>query len=124
MLCQAFTILLHYFFLSSYAWLMNEVFNLYIVITYSTHNANDVTEIGSMSRYYVIGWGMTFYEHLAVYYYYTPWSMGILVSYVLASAMSRQEAFIYYCASFRLCKGGQGSDVGPILDDRLKEKKS
>ncbi|XP_025108331.1 adhesion G protein-coupled receptor L2-like [Pomacea canaliculata] len=56
LVCQAFAVLLHYFFLSSYCWLMNEAFNLYIVITYSAHSNNNLADTGSMLRYYVLGW--------------------------------------------------------------------
>ncbi|CAL1530171.1 unnamed protein product, partial [Lymnaea stagnalis] len=55
-ICQVFAILLHYFFLATYSWVMNEAFNLYIVITYSAHNPSDLTDSGSMIRYYVLGW--------------------------------------------------------------------
>ncbi|KAK3761610.1 hypothetical protein RRG08_040305 [Elysia crispata] len=55
--CQVFAILLHYFFLATYSWLMNEAFNLYIVITYSAHNPSDITDAaGSMIKYYILGW--------------------------------------------------------------------
>ncbi|XP_046574177.1 cadherin EGF LAG seven-pass G-type receptor 1-like [Haliotis rubra] len=54
--CQVFAILLHYFFLATYSWLMNEAFNLYIVITYSAHNQGELTDSGSLVRYYVLGW--------------------------------------------------------------------
>ncbi|KAI8794290.1 latrophilin-3, partial [Biomphalaria glabrata] len=55
-ICKIFAVLLHYFFLTNYSWVMNEAFNLYIVITYSTHNPSDLTDSGSMIRYYVLGW--------------------------------------------------------------------
>ncbi|XP_050390445.2 cadherin EGF LAG seven-pass G-type receptor 1 [Patella vulgata] len=54
--CQVFAVLLHFFFLSNYAWLMNEAFNLYIVITYSAHNQTDLNDSGSMLRYHILGW--------------------------------------------------------------------
>lgn len=54
--CQVFAILLHYFFLATYCWVMNEAFNLYIVITYSAHSHRDTNESGSLMRYYIIGW--------------------------------------------------------------------
>ncbi|CAF1216788.1 unnamed protein product [Rotaria magnacalcarata] len=38
-LCRAVACTTHYFILSSYCWLMNEAFNLYIQITYTTHPA-------------------------------------------------------------------------------------
>ncbi|CAF3578226.1 unnamed protein product [Adineta steineri] len=38
-LCRAVAFTAHFFILSSYCWLMNEAFNLYIQITYSTHPA-------------------------------------------------------------------------------------
>lgn len=56
-ICHIFAIALHYFFLATYSWVMNEAFNLYIVITYSTHNPSDLNDSGSMIRYYVLGWG-------------------------------------------------------------------
>ncbi|XP_041364256.1 uncharacterized protein LOC121379672 [Gigantopelta aegis] len=55
-MCQVFSILLHYFFLTNYSWMMNEAFNLYILITYSAHSASELTDSGSMVRYYVLGW--------------------------------------------------------------------
>ncbi|CAG5122306.1 unnamed protein product, partial [Candidula unifasciata] len=55
-LCHIFAIALHYFFLATYSWVMNEAFNLYIVITYSAHNPSDLNDSGSMIRYYVLGW--------------------------------------------------------------------
>lgn len=48
----------HYLFLSTFAWLMNEAFNLYTVVTYAAHaHGSEQTEGGSLWRYYVIGWG-------------------------------------------------------------------
>ncbi|CAF0804146.1 unnamed protein product [Rotaria sordida] len=38
-LCRAVACTTHFFILSSYCWLMNEAFNLYIQITYTTHPA-------------------------------------------------------------------------------------
>ena len=38
-LCRAVACLTHFLILSSYCWLMNEAFNLYIQITYTTHPA-------------------------------------------------------------------------------------
>ncbi|XP_062603482.1 adhesion G protein-coupled receptor L2-like [Saccostrea cucullata] len=56
-ICHIFAILLHYAFLSNFSWLMNEVFNQYIVITYAAHSHSDqLTDNGSMIRYYVLGW--------------------------------------------------------------------
>ncbi|ESO83436.1 hypothetical protein LOTGIDRAFT_169300 [Lottia gigantea] len=54
--CEVFAILLHFFFLTNYTWLMNEAFNLYIIITYSAHSQTDLNDSGSMLRYYIIGW--------------------------------------------------------------------
>ncbi|KAL4240048.1 latrotoxin receptor [Mactra antiquata] len=55
-LCQIFAIILHYFFLANFSWLMNEAFNLYIVITYSSHAHDGHNESGSLLRYYILGW--------------------------------------------------------------------
>ena len=38
-LCRAVACLTHFLVLSSYCWLMNEAFNLYMQITYTTHPA-------------------------------------------------------------------------------------
>ncbi|XP_076456593.1 cadherin EGF LAG seven-pass G-type receptor 1-like [Babylonia areolata] len=54
--CQVFAILFHYAFLTTYLWVMNEAFNMYIVITYSAISKSDLTDSGSIFRYYVIGW--------------------------------------------------------------------
>ncbi|CAC5417390.1 unnamed protein product [Mytilus coruscus] len=54
--CQISSVLLHYFFLSTYSWLMNEAFNLYIVITYSAHSHGELNESGGQVRYYFLGW--------------------------------------------------------------------
>jgi len=51
-----FAICMHYFFLANFSWLMNEAFNLYIVITYSSHAHDGHNESGSMLRYYILGW--------------------------------------------------------------------
>lgn len=57
MLCHICAILLHYAFMSNFCWLMNEVFNQYIVITYAAHSHSDQrADNGSMIRYYVLGW--------------------------------------------------------------------
>ncbi|KAK7477812.1 hypothetical protein BaRGS_00030995 [Batillaria attramentaria] len=57
LVCQVFAILFHYSFLTTYSWVMNEAFNLYILITYSAHSAgSDLTDSGSMIRYYILGW--------------------------------------------------------------------
>lgn len=48
-------VLFHYFFLATFSWLMNEAFNLYIVITYAAHSHGD-QEGGSQWRYYILGW--------------------------------------------------------------------
>ncbi|PAA88199.1 hypothetical protein BOX15_Mlig026270g1 [Macrostomum lignano] len=55
-LCHSMAALIHYFFLASFSWLMNEAFNLYIVITYAAHAHQDGSEEGGMWRYYLIGW--------------------------------------------------------------------
>ncbi|CAD5123647.1 DgyrCDS11973 [Dimorphilus gyrociliatus] len=56
-ICKASTVLLHYFFISSFAWLMNEAFNLYTVITYAAHSHSESSaESSSQWRYYILGW--------------------------------------------------------------------
>ena len=57
MLCHTCAIALHYFFLSTFLWLMNEAFNLYILITYAAHAHGEQAEGGSDWRYYLLGWG-------------------------------------------------------------------
>jgi hypothetical protein len=47
----------HYFFLATFSWLMNEAFNLYIIITYAAHSHGEHTEGGSQWRFYILGWG-------------------------------------------------------------------
>jgi len=47
--------------------------------------------------------------------YYIIVVYGYRVSYVLTSGMSWQGAFIYYCASFRQYKGGQGALASAII---------
>nr|XP_022319164.1 adhesion G protein-coupled receptor L2-like isoform X2 [Crassostrea virginica] len=55
--CHIFAVLLHYAFMCNFCWLMNEVFNQYIVITYAAHSHSDqLADNGSMIRYYVLGW--------------------------------------------------------------------
>ena len=57
-ICHVFAVLIHYFFLATYAWLMNETFNLYTSVTYSAHAAHgDMSDAGSFLRYNVLGWG-------------------------------------------------------------------
>ncbi|KAL3310384.1 hypothetical protein Ciccas_011053 [Cichlidogyrus casuarinus] len=58
MCCKIFSLLLHYSVLANDAWLMNEAFNLYILITYAAHSHSSSTQTGdsSMLRYYVMGW--------------------------------------------------------------------
>ncbi|KAF6020995.1 GPR98 [Bugula neritina] len=56
-ICKASAILFHYFFLSVYAWLMNEGFNVYISITYTAHNQHTQDNSGHW-RHYIIGWGV------------------------------------------------------------------
>ncbi|KAK3090162.1 hypothetical protein FSP39_009603 [Pinctada imbricata] len=55
-MCRVFAVLIHYFVLCNHAWLMNEAFNQYIVITYSAHSHGELTDSGSMFRYYFLGW--------------------------------------------------------------------
>ncbi|KAJ8318311.1 hypothetical protein KUTeg_003402 [Tegillarca granosa] len=57
-MCHCFAVLIHYSVLSTFCWLMNEAFNLYIVITYSAHSHGELTDSGSLLRYYVLGWAM------------------------------------------------------------------
>ncbi|XP_064634672.1 adhesion G protein-coupled receptor L1-like [Lineus longissimus] len=54
-MCHVFAIMLHYFCLASFSWLMNEAFNLYIVITYAAHSHGEHTD-SSLWRYYILGW--------------------------------------------------------------------
>ncbi|XP_064617683.1 LOW QUALITY PROTEIN: adhesion G protein-coupled receptor L2-like [Liolophura sinensis] len=55
--CQVFAVMIHYFVLASFAWIMNEAFNLYIMITYTAHSQGDhVPDSGSNLRYYILGW--------------------------------------------------------------------
>ncbi|CAH1794754.1 unnamed protein product [Owenia fusiformis] len=54
--CHVFAIMFHYFFLSTFSWLMNEAFNLYIVITYAAHSHGEHQQEGTQWRYYIIGW--------------------------------------------------------------------
>ncbi|KAI0236959.1 Adhesion G protein-coupled receptor B3 [Lamellibrachia satsuma] len=56
LLCHAFAVCLHYFFLATFQWLLNAAFNLYIVITYAVHSHGEHTDGGSQYRYYVLGW--------------------------------------------------------------------
>ena len=60
LLCRAVACLTHFFILSSYCWLMNEAFNLYIQITYTTHpavaGAGTALSDGS-SKYRFLGMG-------------------------------------------------------------------
>ena len=53
--CHGIAVVIHYFFLSTFLWLMNEAFNLYIVITYAAHSHGEPTEGASTVRYYVLG---------------------------------------------------------------------
>ena len=53
--CHVFAISIHYFVLAAFSWLMNEAFNLYIVITYAAHSHGEHTE-SSLWRYYILGW--------------------------------------------------------------------
>ncbi|CAF0780051.1 unnamed protein product [Adineta ricciae] len=59
-LCRAVACTAHFFILSSYCWLMNEAFNLYIQITYSTHPAvagASATLSEAASKYRFLGMG-------------------------------------------------------------------
>ena len=55
-MCHVFAIMFHYFFLATFSWLMNEAFNLYIVITYAAHAHGEHHESSSQWRYYILGW--------------------------------------------------------------------
>lgn len=57
-LCMLTAPLQHYLITSTFCWLMNESFNLYILITYAAHSrSNDQFEDEqSMLKYHVIGW--------------------------------------------------------------------
>ena len=73
LVCLVIATLQHFFTLSSFCWLMNEAFNLYILITYSTHSRTEhLDEGGSMLKYYIIGWGKMFklnYFPVSVFFY-------------------------------------------------------
>ncbi len=59
-LCRAVACTTHFFILSSYCWLMNEAFNLYIQITYTTHPAvagASATLSDAASKYRFLGMG-------------------------------------------------------------------
>ncbi len=59
-LCRAVAFTTHFFILSSYCWLMNEAFNLYIQITYTTHPAvagASATLSDAASKYRFLGMG-------------------------------------------------------------------
>ncbi|UJR35373.1 hypothetical protein I4U23_028130 [Adineta vaga] len=59
-LCRLVACTTHFFILSSYCWLMNEAFNLYIQITYSTHPAvagASATLSDAASKYRFLGMG-------------------------------------------------------------------
>ena len=52
--CKIFAIAIQYFFVTSFAWVCNEAFNLYIEVANSIHA--DTQQQRPMLRYYVIGW--------------------------------------------------------------------
>ncbi len=59
-LCRTVACTTHFFILSSYCWLMNEAFNLYIQITYSTHPTiagASATLSDAASKYRFLGMG-------------------------------------------------------------------
>ena len=67
-----------------------------------------VEGVGKVSQRHVRTWcnnQISAFSGLLLLYYIVVY--GYLVSCVLASGTFRHGAFIYYCASFRLCKRGQ-----------------
>ncbi|XP_030834978.1 adhesion G protein-coupled receptor L1 [Strongylocentrotus purpuratus] len=52
--CKIFAISIHFFFTTSFCWICNEAFNLYIEVANSIHS--DQQQQRPMLRYYVIGW--------------------------------------------------------------------
>jgi hypothetical protein len=52
--------------LSTFSWLMNEAFNLYIVITYAAHSHGD-HEGGSQWRYYILGWSKSTFIYKTIH---------------------------------------------------------
>ncbi|XP_041485778.1 adhesion G protein-coupled receptor L1-like [Lytechinus variegatus] len=52
--CKIFAISIHFFFTTSFCWICNEAFNLYIEVANSIHA--DTQQQRPMLRYYVIGW--------------------------------------------------------------------
>ncbi|RNA30400.1 adhesion G -coupled receptor L2-like [Brachionus plicatilis] len=55
-ICQSFALLNHYVFITIFAWLMNEAFNLYITITYAAHQTSPLNDSGSQWKFYLLGW--------------------------------------------------------------------
>ena len=51
-----FGILNHYTLIVVFAWLMNEAFNLYITITYASHQSSPINDSGSQWRFYLLGY--------------------------------------------------------------------
>jgi 7 transmembrane receptor (Secretin family) len=58
------SIVLHYFFLASFLWLMNEAFNLYMAIAYAAHSHGEHTDGGAQWRFYILGWS----EHIILWF--------------------------------------------------------
>ncbi|XP_078577692.1 adhesion G protein-coupled receptor L2-like isoform X1 [Branchiostoma floridae x Branchiostoma japonicum] len=54
LVCRGFAVLIHYFFLTMFTWLMNEAFNLYVVVSNAMHET--AVQQRPMARYYVMGW--------------------------------------------------------------------
>ncbi|XP_071808714.1 adhesion G protein-coupled receptor L2-like isoform X2 [Asterias amurensis] len=52
--CKVFAISIHFFFLSTFAWICNEAFNLYMEVVNSIHA--DTQQQRPMLRYYIIGY--------------------------------------------------------------------
>ncbi|CAF1119118.1 unnamed protein product, partial [Didymodactylos carnosus] len=61
-MCQLIGALSHYFILTAYSWVMNEAFNLYIQITYTTHQAAGANAAldaeSSIWRFLTMGYGI------------------------------------------------------------------
>ncbi|XP_022079827.1 adhesion G protein-coupled receptor L3-like [Acanthaster planci] len=52
--CKVFAIAIHFFFLSTFAWICNEAFNLYMEVVNTIHA--DTQQQRNMLRYYIIGY--------------------------------------------------------------------
>ncbi|XP_071829709.1 adhesion G protein-coupled receptor L2-like isoform X2 [Apostichopus japonicus] len=54
LICKIITILIHFLFVTSFGWICNEAFNLYVEVANSIHSEHQQQR--PMLRYYVIGW--------------------------------------------------------------------